>query len=63
VLAEHSRQQASDALNIIVDYMNRFLADTRKRKMSFGLRHALAMRTYDDLHDIFRDSKYRGASL
>jgi hypothetical protein len=59
----HSREQASDALNSIVEFMNGFVADTRQRKIGFGFRHWLAMRTYDDLHDIFRDSKHRNATL
>jgi hypothetical protein len=63
ILVAHSREQASEALNIIVEYMNDLIADTRKRKMSFGFRHWLAMRTYDDLHDIFRATKYRDSSL
>ncbi len=63
ILVAHSREQASEALNIIVEYMNDLIADTRKRKMSFGFSHWLAMRTYDDLHDIFRATKYRDSSL
>lgn len=63
ILVAHSREQASEALNIIVEFMNDLIADTRNRKMSFGFSHWLAMRTYDDLHDIFRATKHRDGSL
>jgi hypothetical protein len=62
-LAAHSREQAGEALNAIVEFMNDFLADTRKRKIGFGFRHWQAMRNYNNLQDIFRATKYRNASL